>query len=109
MVNIEPGIAITQNFVPRGQLESAIRFLRDKPEQVSGFKTGVTNPHALFVDRLKDEYPDLAVATQMPHKRKWNEVVGNSEDIDGERRGFGFGFEEDIEDEIALSASAESV
>lgn len=36
VLNLEESIAITQNYVPRCNLVKVLRFLRDKPDQVSG-------------------------------------------------------------------------
>ncbi|KAJ9609828.1 hypothetical protein H2200_006157 [Cladophialophora chaetospira] len=102
VVNLEPSIAITQNFVPKAHLKSAIRFLRDRPDQVSGFREDVKDPYGLFMDRLTEAYPDLAasVATTNGKKRKWEEVVADQEGANGEPRGFSFGFGDDIDEDI---------
>ncbi|ETI27403.1 hypothetical protein G647_09593 [Cladophialophora carrionii CBS 160.54] len=101
VVNLEPAIAITQNFVPRAHVRSAIRFLREKPDQVSGFKDDVTDPYGLFIERLRQSYPDLAASLdeRENRKRKWEEVVADQGNADGERQGFSFGFGDDIDEE----------
>lgn len=38
VVNLEPAIAVTQNFVSRRELPAVLRFMKHRPEQVSGFK-----------------------------------------------------------------------
>lgn len=38
VVNLEPSIAVTQNFVSSRELANVLRFMRDRPSQVSGFK-----------------------------------------------------------------------
>ncbi|RMZ83405.1 hypothetical protein DV737_g1639, partial [Chaetothyriales sp. CBS 132003] len=96
VVNLDPAIAITQNFVPRSSLDSVLHFLRDKADQVSGFATTVKDAHALFEARLKESHPDLvAQMGALPSKkRKWEEVVGN-EGEGGDKGGFAFGFGDD--------------
>ncbi|TVY41162.1 F-box protein [Lachnellula subtilissima] len=89
VVNLDAGIAITQNFVPRSHLAGVLSFLRDKPDQVSGFKKSVTDPYGTFVQGMQTE----------GKKRKWDEAVGkeNSENNGG---GFSFGFGDDSDEEI---------
>ncbi|KAL9604815.1 MAG: hypothetical protein Q9219_000263 [cf. Caloplaca sp. 3 TL-2023] len=95
VVNLESSIAITQNFVPRVHLANALAFLKDKPEQVSGFKSDVSDPYALFVARLQEKHPELLqeglkeVENLQAHKkRKWDELVAAER---GEGFAFGFG------------------
>ncbi|WDK14263.1 F-box domain-containing protein [Colletotrichum graminicola] len=105
VVNIESGIALTQNFVPKNQLSEVLSFLRDKPDQVTGFKQEVKDPYRLFVERLRQDQPDLleeALQTierkSAQKKRKWEEAVGGgSSEANG--GGFSFGFEGDLEDD----------
>jgi hypothetical protein len=101
VVNLEPAIAITQNFVPRAHVRSAIRFLREKPDQVSGFKDDVKNPYGLFMERLRQSYPDIAASVDERdnRKRKWEEVVADHDDADGEHQRFSFGFGDGDEDD----------
>ncbi|CAK7238229.1 hypothetical protein SEUCBS140593_010455 [Sporothrix eucalyptigena] len=92
VVNLEPGMALTQNFVPRAHLAEVLLFLRDRPEQVTGFARGqsghgnsgdaVDDPYALFVERLAAQYPDLLADAQAEiarrdsrKKRTWESVV----------------------------------
>lgn len=82
VVNLEPSIAITQNFVPRHFLPDALGFLKYKPEQVSGFRSDVKNPYRTFLLRLRERYPEILDEAlkvmdkrQSPRKRKWHEVV----------------------------------
>lgn len=107
VVNLENGIALTQNFVPQSPslnlLSEVLSFLRDKPDQVSGFKQDVTDPFGLFNDRLKEEYPEvLERALELADKksgkkRKWDAAVGGGEEESG---GFSFGFGGDDDEEI---------
>jgi hypothetical protein len=101
VVNLEPSVAITQNFVPRGHLTAALLFLRDRPEQVSGFKAAITDPYDTYVRRMGETYPKLlkeavteiakrSDATKSKKKRKWDELT-----YDGNEKatgGFSFGF-----------------
>jgi hypothetical protein len=59
VLNLEESIAVTQNFVPRQRLVEVLRFLRDCPDQVSGFKDDVEDPYGLFVERLREFHPEL--------------------------------------------------
>ena len=71
---------MTQNFVPPAHLQSVLRFLRDKEDQISGFSDDM-DACKLFRERLKDEYPELLdaadeqmekIENKMPtKKRKW--------------------------------------
>ncbi|GAA5828319.1 hypothetical protein JCM3770_000471 [Rhodotorula araucariae] len=38
VVNLSPAIAVTQNYVSHRELPAVLRFMRDRPAQVSGFK-----------------------------------------------------------------------
>ncbi|KAH0831681.1 hypothetical protein AYO21_12032 [Fonsecaea monophora] len=98
VVNLEPAIAITQNFVPRAHVPSTIRFLRDRADQVSGFSDKVADPYALFMERLKETDPDLVVSLDDSRKRKWEEVVAGNEEANGEQHGFSFGFSDDLDE-----------
>ncbi|CAK7225373.1 hypothetical protein SCUCBS95973_005841 [Sporothrix curviconia] len=94
VVNLEPGMALTQNFVPRAHLAEVLLFLRDRPEQVTGFGfargqgghgnvgDAVDDPYGLFVERLRAQYPDLLAEAQAEiarrdsrRKRTWESVV----------------------------------
>lgn len=101
VVNLDSAIAITQNFVPRSHLRSAVNFLKHKPDQVSGFKSTVENPYALFMERLRIHHPDLYTEMEETgeRKRKWEEVVAVEDEHGDDRGGFSFGFGEDLEEE----------
>ena len=83
VVNVKPSFAITQNFVPRGHLPDALDFLKNKPEQVSGFKNDMQDPYGTFVARMREAHPEaleeaLNEMYQLHRKkRKWDEVVKN--------------------------------
>jgi len=101
VVNLETTIAITQNFVPKAHLSSAINFLKNKSNQVSGFRSDVQDPYSLFMERLDKRFPELLKKQEkMSNKRKWEKVVYFN-DEDGSRDGiFSFGFKDDIDDEV---------
>lgn len=101
VVNLDPAIAITQNFVPRSHVRATVHFLKHKANQISGFKDDVIDPHTLFMERLRETYPDLAASVDDigAKKRKWEEVVCDPADTDERRQGFSFGFDDDIDEE----------
>lgn len=110
VVNLESGIALTQNFVPQSpslyHLSEVLTFLRDKPDQVSGFNKDVENAFELFTARLQEQYPEqldkaLDLADRRSgKKRKWDAAVAVDEEQSGGGGGFSFGFGGDDEDEI---------
>ncbi|KAI1096200.1 Clavaminate synthase-like protein [Rostrohypoxylon terebratum] len=107
VVNLEAGIALTQNFVPKSHLADVLSFLKDKPDQVTGFKRNIESPYKLFEERLKAHYPDLLneAAAELERrsqnkKRKWEEAIGKTNDAENSAGGFSFGFGGDDEDEI---------
>ncbi|KAG5661637.1 hypothetical protein KAF25_005759 [Fusarium avenaceum] len=109
VVNLESGIALTQNFVPQSLnlVSEVVSFLRDKADQVSGFGDSVTDPWGLFMERMKSSYPEvLEKALELADKksgkkRKWDAAVGGADDEQqGTGGGFSFGFGGDDDDEI---------
>ena len=90
VLNIEDSLALTQNFVPRHGLPGGLAFLRDRPEQVTGFRD-VADPYALFVDRLREKEPELLAEAEeklaaRARKPKWEALKESDEG------GFAFGF-----------------
>ncbi len=105
VVNLDASIAITQNFVPRSHLVGVLSFLKDKRDQVSGFREDVANPYGTFIECMQKEHPELlkhALAELQKKaegkKRKWDAAVGNARENDG--GGFGFGFGDDSDEEV---------
>ncbi|KAG5974260.1 hypothetical protein E4U55_008266 [Claviceps digitariae] len=102
VVNLESGIALTQNFVPQtpglNLLSEVLLFMRDKADQVSGFDCNVDQPFELFKKRLGQKYPEvLEKALELADKkggkkRKWDAVTGKEAETDGSGAGFSFGF-----------------
>ncbi|KAI1345164.1 Clavaminate synthase-like protein [Xylariaceae sp. FL0016] len=106
VVNLERGIALTQNFVPKSHLADVLSFLRDKPDQVTGFLKTIGSPYDLFVERLRLHHPQaldeaLEELDRRGHnkKRKWEEVVGSKSNVE-ENEGFSFGFADELDEEI---------
>ncbi|CAG8591558.1 21785_t:CDS:2 [Cetraspora pellucida] len=62
VINLEDSIAITQNFVGLHNLSNVLKFLREKPEQISGFSSGswsCKTIHEIFCKKLQKVYPGL--------------------------------------------------
>ena len=71
VVNLSPSIAITQNFVPEAHLTNVLEFLKDKPEQVSGFQPDITDPYSLFEQKLRDKHCNILMdSLQMIDQKK---------------------------------------
>lgn len=114
VVNLEKGIALTQNFVPKSpsghHLSEALSFLKDKPDQVTGFRRDVEDPYGLFVGRMRETHSEvLDAALQVlekktaAKKRTWEEAVGgNQADTSGGGFSFGFGGGDDYDDDIEI-------
>ncbi|OGM43904.1 F-box and JmjC domain protein [Aspergillus bombycis] len=110
VVNIEPAIAITQNFIPHAHLSAALDFLSNKADQISGFRKDVHNPYEQFVNKMREAHPDLLEQAldelkkkAEGKKRKWDEIVHGKPEQDGaedsaEAGGFSFGFGDDGSD-----------
>ncbi|KAH8675639.1 F-box domain-containing protein [Xylariales sp. PMI_506] len=109
VVNLEAGIALTQNFVTDSpkHLSHVLSFLKDKPDQVTGFSRDIESPYELFVERLREKHPSLLEQAfeemerkNRSRKRRWEEAVGPTEDTSGATGGFSFGFGgDDLEDD----------
>ena len=118
VVNLKPSIAITQNFVPEAHLKEVFMFLRDKADQVSGFKSSVLDPFALFKKNLQDQHPNLLQSILNKLRRnengkrtRWAELVhghadkktkssGESNHVSEESKGFSFAFDGADNDDI---------
>lgn len=106
VVNLSSSIAITQNFVPKAHLVDVLTFLKDKPDQVSGFRKDVTNPYETFVERISELYPDILQEAWMEmekkgqgKKRKWDQIVRGDANHEGGLGEFSFGFENEYEED----------
>ncbi|KAL1889679.1 hypothetical protein Cpir12675_005683 [Ceratocystis pirilliformis] len=111
VVNLEDGIALTQNFVPRTKnlhhLVEALFFLKDKADQVSGFKDDVVNPYDLLVERLGTSFPEVLQEGMQFYekklagkKRKWDEAIAaKTEEEKASGFSFKFGVDESSEEE----------
>lgn len=106
VVNLSPSIAITQNFVPEAHLANVLHFLQTKREQVSGFHGDVNNPYGLFVEKMRELYPEVLdkALNKMDKihegkKRKWDQLVSGDDDRLTNAGGFSFSFGFGDEDE----------
>lgn len=109
VLNLEPSIAITQNFVPRKRLGAVLHFLKYQPHNCSGFSDDVPDPYGLFVDRLRDADPEMLDEALQAMERlakgakgKWQELIKAAEDDGAAEGGFSFGFggEDDDAEEV---------
>ena len=107
VVNLSPSIAITQNFVPEAQLADVLDFLKTKRDQVSGFRHGANNAYELFVEKVREMYPDILNKAlgemekiHQGKKRKWDQLVNGDDEHDGKTRGFSFGFGDGDEEDV---------
>lgn len=125
VLNLEESLALTQTFVPRAQLGGVLSFLRDRPEQVTGFvrdgANAVEDPFALFCERLRAEYGAAFVEEGLraadakadtKAKGRWERLVETDGDAEcgggGGAAGFSFGFgladdEDDDDDDEEVS------
>jgi hypothetical protein len=101
VLNLEPSIAITQNFIPRKRVGAVLHFLRDQKQSISGFSDDIENPYELLVERLNEADSNLLQEglEQLDRlgtssKGKWEKL--REEEDDG---GFSFGFGGDGDDE----------
>ena len=103
VLNLEPSIAITQNFIPRKRVGAVLQFLRDQRQSISGFGDDVEDPYALFVERLREHDEVLLEEGLRELERlgkgkrgKWEElvkpVINSDEAGEEESGGFSFGF-----------------
>lgn len=106
VLNLEDSIALTQNFVPRQRLVHVLKFLRDCPDQVSGFKDDIADPYELFLQRLREKYPGLLhealeklAKSDGRGRTRW-EVLTKGYDKSQESTGFTFGFGGDDNEDI---------
>jgi hypothetical protein len=74
VINLEESIAITQNYVSDSNLTQVLRFLRDKPDQISGVRDRcgeAVQPDEIFsefVGLLKENFPSLV-------EDKWSDLT----------------------------------
>ncbi|KAG8905053.1 hypothetical protein FRC01_008496 [Tulasnella sp. 417] len=115
VVNLDDSVAVTQNFVSENELTNVLRFMRDKPDQLSGFKGSLTPStiYERFTCVLQENAPETytrameALEKTSPSVKResvWDKVVSASVDdsasLAGEAGGgFSFGFEFDEGDE----------
>lgn len=114
VLNLEPSIAVTQNFIPRRRVGAVLHFLRDQKQSISGFGDDVDDPYRLLVDKLGAADPDLLAEGIVELEKlgrsgrgKWETLTKGGADENDEEgsTGFSFGFgagggEDDEVDEI---------
>lgn len=106
VLNLEPSIAITQNFIPRKRVAAVLQFLRDQKQSISGFSDDVQDPYALFVGRLREHDEALLEEGLLEMDKlskggrgKWDELTKPAEtENNTEGGGFSFGFGDDDDD-----------
>lgn len=107
--NLEPSIALTQNFVPEKRVGAVLHFLRDQKQSISGFIDDVENPYELFVERLRAYNPEVLSAGLADMERiskgskgKWEELTKSTctQDMDEASGGFSFGFGDDSDVDV---------
>ncbi|CAK4031376.1 F-box domain-containing [Lecanosticta acicola] len=104
VLNLEASIAITQNLVPRNRVGAVLHFLRDQKQSISGFSDDVEDPYGLFVERLREQDPELLEVGMKELERVskigkgWEELTRGGRD-EGGGGGFSFGFGGDSDDE----------
>jgi hypothetical protein len=105
VLNLEPSIAITQNFIPRKRVGAVLEFLRGQKQSISGFSDDIEDPYQLFVERLREADPALLkegllelekITLPAKNRRKWEEL---KEDTEAGGFSFGFGREDESESE----------
>ena len=106
-MNLEPSIAITQNFVPAAHLANVLDFLKNKPDQVSGFEKNIKNPYDLFVQKLQEVHPDLLSSIheelgvgQTGKKRKWDQLIDGIGGLNPSHGAFSFEFADEEEHDV---------
>ncbi|CAG8785458.1 24291_t:CDS:2 [Gigaspora margarita] len=101
VINLEDSIAITQNFVGLHNLSNVLKFLREKPEQISGFSSdswpSCKTIHETFCKKLQEVYPGLLEKLELhndSHKDKDNKpsVWEQIKKPDDAEKGFTFNF-----------------
>lgn len=106
VLNLEPSIALTQNFVPRSRIGAVLQFLRDQKQSISGFSADVDDPYALFVKKLESHNLALLEAGMADLARldggcksKWQEItkLGGQDEVETGGFSFAFGCENDDE------------
>lgn len=94
VLNLEPSIAVTQNFIPRKRIGAVLHFLRDQKLSISGFSDEIDDAYGLFVERLREADPTLLgdgleelERLSKSGKGKWERLREEQGD-----EGFSFGF-----------------
>ncbi|PRT55391.1 hypothetical protein B9G98_03011 [Wickerhamiella sorbophila] len=77
VVNLDENIAMTGNFVAEPELRKVLAFLKNKPDQISGFKLPAEQVYHEFVGLLKEKTPEIAEKYESADckKRSWRQVT----------------------------------
>ena len=107
VINLSPSIAITQNFVPEAHLANVLHFLKSKPDQVSGFRGDNNHAYEVFVEKMRELYPDvldraLQEMDKMNEikKRKWDQLIDGDDEHGTNARAFSFGFGDEEDEDV---------
>ena len=107
VVNLSPSIAITQNFVPEAHLANVLDFLKNKSDQVSGFRNNVKNAYDFFVARMRKLYPEVLdkalgemEKVREGKKRKWDRLVNGYDEGLPKGTSFSFGFKDEDDEDV---------
>jgi hypothetical protein len=91
VVNLDQGIAMTGNFVPRPKLGVVLDFFKNRPNQISGFKNLSDNMYELFIEKLRQHDHqafnlalDQLSGIERHNQGKWQQTL---------QTGFAFNFE----------------
>lgn len=102
VINVDEGVAITQNYVSRQSLPHVLRFLRDTPELVSGYKGEVPLFEA-FEQRLRESEPEMLrealekVDEMIEQESRGGHSLWKRLKTDGDEQPFSFAFGDDDE------------
>ncbi|CAG8456328.1 4864_t:CDS:2 [Ambispora leptoticha] len=115
VVNLEDSIAITQNFVGTHNLLNVLCFLRDKPDQISGFGNSFENCRDIyktFREAFRERYQGVLEKIELENERKfvnknnpikstWDKIKNNengNENSEVKKFSFNFEFEDSNDD-----------
>lgn len=86
---------------------NVLDFLKTKPDQVSGFHNDINNPYELFVEKMRELYPEVLDKAlgemEKIHggkKRKWDQLVNGDDEHVANAKAFNFGFGDDDAEDV---------
>lgn len=83
VMNLESTLAITQNFVSRENVVQVVRFLKNKPDQVSGYKGDLYKDFMENLDRDTLEYIESFEDLYSSKRGKWANLTAAAESSNG--------------------------